>query len=360
MLLKYTPAVFAVGKEYRIMAPVTADCLFSVRVGDKVYHDAVSGVMRSKVPVHCVCVPQWELDVACTYTVCVRPVLERLPYDSVTGEAEQYTYAFSPVPDTDVRIYHLADCHTYVPEPLVAAQVYGEIDLLILNGDVFGDADAEIMFERIYILCERLTGGHIPVVCARGNHDLRGAFAENYTDWLPANGDNTYYTFRAGKIWGVVLDAGEDKADDAPTYGHTVCCHSFRQQQTAFLQRVIDEAATEYAAPDVTTRLVVCHIPFTERFSPPCAIEQETYADWSRLLAEHVRPDLMLCGHTHRLAVKKEAAPCPLVVGSAFGEHYVAGCGLVLQADGGELTFTDSRGEVLRREFIPFERGEAI
>ncbi|MBQ8682887.1 MAG: metallophosphoesterase [Clostridia bacterium] len=358
MLLKYTPAVFAVGTDYLIMVPVTADCLFSVKIGDKVYHDAISGVLRSKVCVHRVKVPQRELDAVGAYTVCVRPMVERLPYDSVTGEPEEYTYAFSPVPDTDVRIYHLADCHTYVPEPLAAAAVFGNIDLLILNGDAFGDADAEIMFERIYILCEQLTGGHIPVVCARGNHDLRGAFAEDYTDWMPADGDNTFYTFRVGKIWGVVLDAGEDKADDAPTYRHTVCCTGFRKQQTAFLQRVIDEAPTEYATPDVVTRLVVCHIPFTELFSPPCDIEQETYAAWAQLLAEHIRPDLMLCGHTHRLAVKKEATPCPLMIGSAFGEHYVAGCGLVLQEKGCAVMFTDSCGDVLEAEYIPFERGE--
>ena len=39
-----------------------------------------------------------------------------------------------------------------------------------------------------------VTGGRIPVVLARGNHDTCGRLAERFTDYFPANGKKTYYT----------------------------------------------------------------------------------------------------------------------------------------------------------------------
>ena len=67
-MLKTTPAVFAVGKYYQIMVPVTEQSLFYVKVGDKTYYDEANGIMRSLELVHRVTVPQEELDAAGGYT----------------------------------------------------------------------------------------------------------------------------------------------------------------------------------------------------------------------------------------------------------------------------------------------------
>lgn len=79
-----------------------------------------------------------------------------------------------------------------------------------------------------------------PAVFAVGR--AYGAF-----DFLILNGDS-YYTFRLGKIWGMALDCGEDKMDKDPEYGSTICCHAFRQQETAFIRQVIADARTAYEA----------------------------------------------------------------------------------------------------------------
>ena len=61
-MLRFAPAVFAVGRNYHIMAPVSGNSLFWVRVGDQCYYDGSNGVMRSGCSVHRAVVPMSALD----------------------------------------------------------------------------------------------------------------------------------------------------------------------------------------------------------------------------------------------------------------------------------------------------------
>lgn len=361
-MLKTAPAVFAVENDYQIMVSTTAPALFSVRVGENEYFDESNGIMRSLSDMHRVIVPMQELDVAGEYTVCVRPLIERKPYFTETEPMRAYTYAFYPVPADRVRAYHIADAHNRVKEPVAAANAFGEIDLLILNGDVINHSGDPSKFDNVYEICAQLTGGSRPVIFSRGNHDMRGNYAEKFADFTPNSGGNTYYTFRIGGIWGVLLDCGEDKEDGHAEYGYTVSCRQFRRRQTAFLEKVIARKEQEYAAEGVTRRLVIAHNPFTKLFAPPFDIEQDTYARWAELLREEIRPDLMICGHVHQLGVWMPGGEndhygqsCPVVVGSRPGKDYWAGCGYVFERDRTEVVFTDSNGAVLEKKILPLD-----
>lgn len=352
-MLKTAPAVFAVGENYQIMVSVTAPSLFSVQVGEKTYYDAANGIMRSQSPLHRVTVPMAALDAARGYTVCVRPLVERKPYFTETAPMAEIPFAFTPVPHGRVRAYHIADAHNRVETAVKAAEAFGDIDFLILNGDVIDHSGDPSKFDNIYAIAAALTGGHKPVVFLRGNHDMRGNFAEQFAAYTPSENGNTYYTFRLGDIWGLVLDCGEDKDDGHAEYGHTVACHDFRLQQTAFLKEEIAKA--DFAAPTVKTRLVVVHNPFTHRLSPPFDIEEEVFGEWARLIRTHIRPHAYVCGHLHELSVYPAGSAfddrgqgCPVIIGAKPGEDaYFAGCGLVI--DGEKLTaqFTDSNHETL-------------
>lgn len=363
-MLKTAPAVFAVGRDYQIMVEVKRRSLFWVRVGSEIYYDATGGVMNSLSSFHRVTVPMEVLDSAGEYTVCVKPVYGRSPYFTKTGKTVEQTFPFYPVPQEDVRIYHIADTHNRIREPIKAAKAFGEIDLLILNGDVISNSGGKRKCGKIYQICSALTRGSVPVVFSRGNHDMRGKFAERFSEYTPCQKGNTYYSFRMGGIWGVILDCGEDKADDHPEYGGTVACHPFRVKQTAFLRKIIENAQEEYGEPGVKTRLVICHVPFTQKDKPPFDIEAPVYREWARLLREYIKPDLMLCGHTHETEIcypggPKDAygQPCPVVIGSAFDDRkYWAGCGLILRDQKAEVRFTDSRGAVLSSASVPYEK----
>ena len=354
-MFQTSPAVFAVGKEYQIMIHVDYEAIMWVRVGDKTYYDSSNGIMRSHTIVHRVSVPMEELNSAKRYTVYLRRVIDRKPYFPVTAEAEEQEYVFRPVPGEHVRAYHIADTHNHVEEPVKAAKAYGEIDFLILNGDIPNHSGEEKNIITVYQLVSEITHGNIPTVFSRGNHDTRGKLAEKFADLTPCLNGCSYYTFRLGTIWGLILDCGEDKLDTNDEYGHMVCCHDFRERETQFIKQVIMRAEEEYADPEVTHRIVITHIPFTRRFVDIFDIEQEIYAQWTAMLREHIKPHTILCGHTHKLAIYEcgtemdaYGQPCPVVVGSepVLNQQPIsyAGVGLAFSPKGIEVTFTDNTG----------------
>ena len=53
-----------------------------------------------------------------------------------TPEEKQLIYPFRPVTGETTRMYHISDAHNRIEEPVAAAKTFGQIDLLILNGDI--------------------------------------------------------------------------------------------------------------------------------------------------------------------------------------------------------------------------------
>ncbi len=349
-MLKYTPAVFAVKNDYQIMTPVTEPSLFWVEVDGKCFYDEQNGIMRSLCTTHRVTVPMELLDRVGEYTVCERVIIDRKPYFPETEDTVKTTFSFKPVPTDNIRIYHVADTHNRVEEPCEAAKKFGEIDLLVMNGDIPNHSGDIAYFDTIYAIAEKLTHGNIPIIFARGNHDMRGYFAEQIADYTPNQSGNTYYSVRVGNIWALVLDCGEDKDDSSKEYGFTVACRPFRERQTEYIRQIIKNAETEYAAEGVEHRLLICHNPFTYQLKEPFNIEKEIYTEWSALIRENISPELMLCGHLHKTFISEVGSendhlgqPCTLVVGSNVGEGFHVGCGVVLKKADVSIDFFDSR-----------------
>ena len=363
---KHDPAVFAVDKYYQIMMPCEKSCLFFIKVGDKIYYDESNGIMRSRNKIHRVEVPAAELDNAGEYTVCIRPIVMRKAYFTKTRKVVEKTYKFYPVPESNIRAYHIADAHNNVNEPIKAAEAFGDIDFLILNGDVIEDSSTPSNFMNIYEICSRLTKGEKPAIFSRGNHDLRGNYAEKFADYTPTYLGNTYYSFRLGNIWGILLDCGEDKPDDHEEYGNTVACHVFRERQTAFIKQIIENKSSEYEAEGVKHKLLISHNAFVHQYHHPFDIEKELYAQWTELLRENVKPEVMICGHAHELNIyypentawNNNGSICPVVIGSNIKKKspvYYAGCGYIFNDESIEVIFTDSNGDTLREEQLKLD-----
>lgn len=363
-LLKTTPAVFAVNDMYQIMVPVKAPSLMWVRVGDKEYYDDVNGVLKSDVKVHRMIVPMAELDKAKKYTICYRKIVERKAYFSETEDVCEKEYEFCPVTGYNVTAYQVADTHGNITAPVMAAKnfekKYGKIDFLILNGDIIDNCDDVNNFDAIYEIASEIAHGSMPIVCTRGNHDNRGVFAEKIVDYFPTSNGNTYYSFKLGNIWGLVLDCGEDKVDSHEEYGNTICCHLFRQRQTKYIEDIIRNSEKEYLADDVMRRIVLVHVPFTKKTKPQYDIEQEIYTEWADMLKNEIKPELMIVGHEHRLEIEypgddtdKYGHPCPIIVGSwvkypndvkDYGCTY-KGVGVIMENKMAKAVFTDDAGK---------------
>ena len=361
------PTVFAVGKNYNIFVPFDAEVIVWVKVGEHLYYDDCNGILRSNTNMHKVEVPMSVLDKAGEYTVVYRKMIERKPYFPTSENERTLTVKFRSVPQSgDIHLYHIADAHNLVKEPVAAGQFFGEhLDLLVLNGDIPNHSGDIKNFNAICEIASGITKGQRPVVFARGNHDTRGIHAEDMPNYIPTLNGKTYYTFRVGCIWGLLLDCGEDKVDTHAEYGGTICFHSFRLRETEYIKQIIKNAESEYNADGVKHKLVISHIPFTHINEPPFDIEQELYAEWSRLMREYIKPDLLLYGHYHCTEILKpgdrfdsQGQPCNAVIGSkpiidkANGNSFV-GCAITLLRNGQKrVVFNDDKGTVHSDEII--------
>ncbi len=362
------PTVYAVGEKYVIMVPVKEPCVMWVRVGGEEYFDDSNGIFRSARLTHKMEVPTEELDCEKAYTVCWRRMIERKPYFSDAGEIEEYTSIFRPIdPNAErINIYHIADAHNRVEGPVNAGKYFehtGErLDLLILNGDIPNHSGDIVYFEAIHRIASGITGGELPVVFSRGNHDTRGVCAELIADYTPTDNGVSYFTFRLGSLWGIVLDCAEDKPDGNAEYGHTICCEAFRKRQTRWLEALCRAENAEYKAEGIKYRIAVTHNPFTERREPPFNIEEDTFAHWASLLGEYIKPQLMLCGHVHKCYVtypggEKDAfgQPCPIIAASRISKNdpsFFVGGAVTLDGDRANVRFTDNEGSIIGEENI--------
>jgi hypothetical protein len=359
-MLKYEPAVFAVGKVYQIMVMVRKPSLMWVEIGGTRYYDETNGILRSKKRIHRITVPADELDAAGEYTLCEREIIKRLAYHTMSTDEKRYRFSFTPVEDgKEIRAFHIADTHSHFKEPVKAASAFGKCDFLILNGDILNHCENAADFGIVYRIASEITHGRIPIVFSRGNHDMRGANTEIFSDYTPNCGGRTYYTFRLGCVWGMVLDCGEDKPDSHPEYGHTVCCHQFRLRQTDFIREVIADAQNEYLADGVRHRIIISHIPFTHNMGGEFEIENEIYSEWAKLIEENINPNLMIYAHLHEISINKKGSdfdsygiqPCTAVVASQLDKGF-AGCGFVFGADKVTVSAVSDRGETLFTEII--------
>ena len=357
-----TPIVFAVNNEYQIMAYVKEPSLMWIQIGEEKYYDESNGIMRSNVQIHRIIVPMDVLDKEKKYTVYLRKVIDRKPYFPEFEETVCAEYEFQPVKKEGiVRGYHISDSHNRVDGPVNAVACFGDIDFLVLNGDLADHTHSVENCMVFYEIASKITKGRIPVIFSRGNHDMRGLMAERFCEYTPTDQGNTYYTFRIGCVWGLVLDCGEDKDDSHEEYGGTVCFHKFRQRETEFIKKVISNADNEYLAEGVKYRVVISHNPFTVVHKCPFDIEQELYRKWVQMIGEHIKPNVLLGGHMHRLDVVRPGDELdhhnqmfPTLIGSYVKGHepYYAGAGFELHEDGMTICFTDSEGEIVKTEII--------
>lgn len=367
-----TPIVYAVGKNYQILVPVTCETLMWVEVGEKNFYDDVNGILRSNCTTHRMTVPMERLDAVGKYKICYRIVKARKPYYSEVSDVFEYESSFYPVKEEGARFFHIADAHNDVDKPVAAAKAFGEIDFLILNGDLPDHSGDIKNFTTIHRIAAEITNGEKPVVFSRGNHDMRGIYAENIAEHTPTDNGKSYYTFRLGSIWGMVLDCGEDKYDSHVEYAHTICCEDFRKRELNFIKKVIENARKEYEADGIKQKIIVAHDPFTEYLPHQTSDEDMiTYKEWAKLLREYIKPDVMICGHVHQAYITNIGdeldnigQPCPVVVGSAPGtrislaprgvwkENVYVGVGFEFKNDNLSVDFIGNDGNTYRNNLI--------
>jgi len=350
---RFHPTVFCVQDTYQIIFLTDKPGMGWVEVGDEKFVDAQNGLMRWTDEMHRVTVPMSILDAAGEYAVCYQSMEDRKPYYPEHGDTVRRKYSFHPIrADRDLRICYLADTHGKVAGPVACAKL-NEFDLLMMGGDI---ADHNSCKEDLWVLfkiCAEATRGEKPVVFSRGNHDTRGRMAEYLPGMIGTDNGSTYFSFELPGVFGLVLDAGEDKADSSCEYGGTTCFEPFRRAETRWLEKIYEEGKWKNAG----LRIALCHVPFNMRQKAPFDIEQDIYAKWTELLND-MGVDYLISGHMHELSILHPGddrlwndAQYITLVGSEWPDSFV-GAHYTVSEKETRVRFIRHTGETLTDEVI--------
>ncbi len=297
------PTVFAVEDGYQIIFTTNTTGLAWVEVGGKKYYDVTTGNMNWASKYHSIRVPRVALDTARSYKTCFQSLSDRAAYYPAPGSTVSRTYPFTPMGDKkEPVILCLTDFRNLNAEAKAVAQ-YKAFDALYIGGDYVTHGNTEANVKLLLDTASAITTGTKPVIYARGNREVRGAYSYLLDQISPTSSTGkSYYTIEQPDLFGIVLDTGEDKVDSDAAYGSTVAYEKFRQEQTQWLKEVLAEGKWK----DYPTRIAFCQMPIT---TITTAAFRETYAQWTELL-DQMGISLMITGNksTYNLYAPDNAA----------------------------------------------------
>ena len=291
----YEPVVYAVEDTYQIVFSTNHSATAWVEIDGEAYYDLYAGSMKSKDTVHKITVPQEKLDKAKSYSIHAEKMIYRGPFGGFKGKEISKSYTFRPVNTDDGLVYYtMTDVHHAHDGAVAAAKSVENLDFLVILGDSVGMTEYEADAQYANLLAHSVTGGQIPVVYARGNHEIKGAYAEVLYKYVGSKNESFYYWFTLSDVFGITLDLGEDHDDGWWEYYGTDRFALYHEEQTQFLQELVQ--TKPYEAYRYT--LVACHIPI--QFVNSRKDHVQVKATWTELLNQ-IQPDLAVYGHQHDL-----------------------------------------------------------
>lgn len=295
------PAVFAVEDDYQIVWTTAVKGSGWVEIDGVSYYDEYAGQKRTSERVHKVTVPQSALDESKRYSINSKAMLSEQGFSGLSGYTVKKSYSFRPVDVTDgIQAYVIADTHDFINSAVKAASYYGDkTDFIVMAGDHVNYLNDSSSQNRILELAHRASNGSVPIVFARGNHELKCEYSESLHRYVGSQNEKFYYTFRLKNVWGVVLDMGEDHEDEWKEFYNTALYEDYRKDQIAFLDKIIADKADEYEADGVEYKIGVCHVP-TSFISYKRTYMFESLVAINERLNE-IGLDAMLSGHLHEV-----------------------------------------------------------
>lgn len=253
----------------------------------------------------------------CYYRICSKEMLKFEAYKVTYGQTlTGDVYHFNTLSRNKLKFSFIVlnDIHQRndLFKKLVEQSASKPYDLVFLNGDIISDINhTSQIIDYVLKPCADLFAKTIPMIYVRGNHETRGKCARMLPDYLALPDNRFYYAFDHGPVRFIIMDGGEDKADDNVAYSGLADFDRYRIQQKHWLQSEIQSEAFKKAP----FKIVVIHMP-------PIASQQwhgsdHLYELWRPVFNE-AKIDLMICGHTHKYEVvqpKQGVSEYPVMIG---------------------------------------------
>ncbi|MBR6313203.1 MAG: metallophosphoesterase [Clostridia bacterium] len=346
------PVVMDTGEDYAVVFATSAQGTGFVEYNfdgtDYTVYAQIDGRRIGDRLIHSVHVPYTHLKNN-RYKVGSTRVIEEYSYGSRLGKTvTSDTYTLSVNEGRAQTYLVISDWHTYVKQAKQAIFHLGEYDAVVMLGDPAPGMDfEEEAVEYIVRFGGDLTGGEIPVIYVRGNHETRGAFADQLPSYLGY--DKLYYTVDRGPYSFLVLDSGEDKNDDHVEYGGMDDYRVNREEMVNWLEK----------AEVKTDKLIVLSHAW-QVSEPEPELSRKAWDAFSALGARFV-----VSGHMHVcrfLSEENEQEKAYLdaypdittyIDGGHRGDSYIASK-LTLTQSGARFEAVNQNGEVVVDETFPW------
>ena len=239
------------------------------------------------------------------YRIQSKEMLDFQPYKVTYGDSiatPWYTFSTVDPNKKGASIFVTSDMHTDAAklEKLLELADYRTCDAYFYAGDMMNYLDnTEAIFTSfIDVRVERFAKS-VPFEVVRGNHETRGSLARSYSRYFPKKDGKIYGAYLLGDVMIVMLDSGEDKAENHWVYAGLTDFDAYRTEQARWLRQLVQSEAYKQAR----YRIVISHFPLVMVADND---DDETWHGWQDAIDKFLPVlngadvDLLVSGHTHR------------------------------------------------------------
>ena len=289
------------GISYVEMATDSTDHFYSKT--RKRYYAAEAGRRILTDSVHCVRIRGLKPDSKYRYRVVTQALKDWCNDDWVTlgglawsdvWKKKPYEFKTYPAKPREITFLVLNDIHE---RPQFMKELCKNVDLkkldfVLLNGDMSNRIRSQKHIMDAYLdTCVSMFATDIPLFFNRGNHELRGEFADYLNRYFPTNNGKYYRLQHVAGVDFLFIDSGEDKPDADLEYCGIVECDQYREEQGRWLRSLQEEKKIgKYPI------VVFSHMPPTlKNWHGPLHMQETLTPELNKM-----NVSVMLSGHLHR------------------------------------------------------------
>ena len=289
------------GISYVEMATDSTDHFYSKT--RKRYYAAEAGRRILTDSVHCVRIRGLKPDSKYRYRVVTQALKDWCNDDWVTlgglawsdvWKKKPYEFKTYPVKPREITFLVLNDIHE---RPQFMKELFKNVDIkkrdfVLLNGDMSNRIRSQKHIMDAYLdTCVSMFATDVPLFFNRGNHELRGEFADYLNRYFPTNNGKYYRLQHVAGVDFLFIDSGEDKPDADLEYCGIVECDQYREEQERWLRSLQEEKKIR-KYPIV----VFSHMPPTlKNWHGPLHMQETLTPELNKM-----NVSVMLSGHLHR------------------------------------------------------------
>ena len=289
------------GISYVEMATDSTDHFYSKT--RKRYYAAEAGRRILTDSVHCVRIRGLKPDSKYRYRVVTQALKDWCNDDWVTlgglawsdvWKKKPYEFKTYPVKPREITFLVLNDIHErpQFMKDLCKNVDLKKLDFVLLNGDMSNRIRSQKHIMDAYLdTCVSMFATDVPLFFNRGNHELRGEFADYLNRYFPTNNGKYYRLQHVAGVDFLFIDSGEDKPDADLEYCGIVECDQYREEQERWLRSLQEEKKIgKYPI------VVFSHMPPTlKNWHGPLHMQETLTPELNKM-----NVSVMLSGHLHR------------------------------------------------------------